>query len=451
MQILFDARAEGVGATFRPSFSIVVAVHNNLDAVRVGLPPLLRHTAGCAEMLLLLDDCTSNAAKPERDAYVTLLSLLEHGDAFRRSDLRRVRILQSRTALWEACSESVLMSISNPHDFYISVQPDTVIFEPAWNLYLAVPVLAFPDVFAVSALSAAATGYGVPGIWRQFTDRYYPKNRTVTLRRRQVHALDRDHPLFPEADLNVSRAELGSASIADLRKERALFRVRETVNRGPLLMHAGRARMLQFFDFELYHFEHSDHDLTCRAAQLGWAVGYYALNATTGPAYVFDQIAGKYRLTHRTRHDTKFPELTPGYQNLSFFIERRRQIIAGKYAGSLPQPRLGCLVANRDAIVAAQVRSEDRIVANAEVLFQRLQEAGCASIRSAHEAATELHHGVCHKTTRDALGERKLLVPWPGWAGWKASKAPPERETPWNGNRWFSTPSDGVKECSSLS
>ena len=52
------------------------------------------------------------------------------------------------------------------------------------------------------------------------------------------------------------------------------FFVAETAARGPLLLHAQRARKLRFFDHELYWLENSDHDLCCRAMLRGWVCGF---------------------------------------------------------------------------------------------------------------------------------------------------------------------------------
>ena len=244
----------------------------------------------------------------------------------------------------------------------------------------------------------------------------------------------------------ASRYAQGAFLHAYFLRERHVFHVRETINRGPLLLHAARARMLQFFDFELYPFENSDHDLACRAAQLGWAVGFYAIDTTWGGGLEVDEASGRKVRIHRTRDDTQNRSSTEGWLNLSHFAWRKKQIHAGTYAGfSTPQPRRGCLFANLDAIVASPVRAEERVVVpDIEALTRRLREVGCAGRQSPNELASATQHGVCYNHTD---GEQEaVVVPW-GWAG--SFHSPGHHpKLPLNASgMWYRTASDGVLAC----
>lgn len=463
IQLLLDARdGDGDGGplrtNFRPSASMIIAVHNNVPALRVSVPLLLKHTEGCVEILFMLDDCT-------RDVFGSLKTLLRKDDAFRRSALRRVRVLESRSPLWEGGSETLLMSVSNPREYYISVQPDCFVGEPGWNLRLAVPARAFADVFAVSAHMATATGHGVQGSFRHLfleakdptirdqphgRDYEYMRSRRIPMdyiNRTMRSRLDRAEQLQVRNVLPNVGGELRGAF---LESERGIFHVRETVNRGPMLLHAARARQLMFFDHELYWLEDSDHDLMCRAAQLGWAVGFYALN-TTGPALAVDPITGS-----PIRHTRELSQSNGS----SLLRDRRAQIEAGTYERSSPVPRRGCVEANAAAIRSAAIRAEDRRVDNEAGWIRQMCEVVCVGAGggggnhgggSRSNTSTinvlpmvseeSLHHGVCHEKWTPGGRRMKhrtaLPVPWPGWPGW--TQAPGE---------WYRTPTDGVLACS---
>ena len=54
------------------------------------------------------------------------------------------------------------MSISDPLKYYVSVQPDNLVQEVAWDLQLSRPLDSFNDVFSVSGMLAHALGTRTP-------------------------------------------------------------------------------------------------------------------------------------------------------------------------------------------------------------------------------------------------------------------------------------------------
>ena len=232
--LLLDVRHAGVTHHFRPQSSIIMIVHNAAPALAQSLPRIFNHTLGCAELLLLLDQCNDGS----------LAAIVRHlATGFRSSRIRRVRVLQQPTPIWEAAAENVLMSISNPLEAYVLVQPDNLVAQRGWDIQLLRPLWAHDDVVGVSGFLAHAFGAATP-----------------TMRHLKFRPYIRD-PGYNEA--KPDKLESSNA-----------FYVRDTGSRGPLLLHADRTRQLGFFDHELFWLEDSDHDLFCRAHRLhGWVVG----------------------------------------------------------------------------------------------------------------------------------------------------------------------------------
>ena len=239
--VLLDVRRSGVTASFRPKSSIIMVVHNAGPALKLSLPRLFNQTFGCAELLLLLDQCSD-------DSIEIIASNLDKW--FTSSRLRRVRVLEQSTPIWEAAAENLLMSVSNPLESYILIQPDHILEHPGWDLQLARPLAEYRDVVGVTGYLAHAFGAATP-----------------TLRHLRGRPLIRD---FDHREVK-----------SNLLNDSDIFHVRDTGSRGPLLLHAEKVQQLGFLDHELFWLEDSDHDLFCRAsASRNWVVGAVQLHSS---------------------------------------------------------------------------------------------------------------------------------------------------------------------------
>ena len=232
--VILDIRRPGIDSHFRPKSSLIMVVHNAAVALEQSLPRIFDHTIGCAEMLLLLDQCTDES----------LTVIIRHLTLrFDSSHIVRVRVVEQSTPIWEAAGENLLMSISDPHEAYVLVQPDNLVSHHGWDIQLSRPLRAHQDVVGVSGFLAHAFGAATP------TQRHL-----------------RGRPFIRDPGYSEAKANIVESINA--------FYVRDTGSRGPLLLHAARAQRLGFFDHELFWLEDSDHDLFCRArVQHGWAVG----------------------------------------------------------------------------------------------------------------------------------------------------------------------------------
>ncbi len=212
---------------------IIMSASNQADALDEALPLLLNNTRGACELLVLLDD-TSDKSLDVVSRH-TKKFLRRTGDV---TAFTQVVVYEDDSPLWGAAGETALMRLSSATTWFISLQPDMLIVEPRWNEILAKPAEQYDDVFAVSARCAHNfdDSQQVGRCGRDVLERYAPGK------------LDR------------------------LRGEG--FHVRDTCNRGPLLLRADRMRALDFFDIEL----DSDHDLHCRAKRFGWVSGFWPID-----------------------------------------------------------------------------------------------------------------------------------------------------------------------------
>merc|ERR1712096_96645 len=104
--------------------SIVIACHNCAHAFRQSLPKLYENTRGVYDILILLDQTNDDS----------LFVVQEF-------TFQRVQIFKTSQPYYEARAESFLMSVSKASKYIISVQPDHLIHEYAWNEKMALPFL----------------------------------------------------------------------------------------------------------------------------------------------------------------------------------------------------------------------------------------------------------------------------------------------------------------------
>lgn len=228
--------------------------------------------------------------------------------AFNTSVFTQVVVYKGEHALWEAAGETALMRLSKASRFFISVQPDQLIHEKDWNVRLALPAERFRDVFAVSARCAHAL-HGGNAIGRCGVKVFKPLERS-------------------------QRARL-----------RGQFFVRDTCNRGPLLLRADRVRALNYFDFELYHMENSDHDLFCRAARHGWVVGLFVIDFET-PAHLCTVCNGSMATGQEARERQAA---------LAAIVQHREAVLqyrVGCFDSSYPRPRSDNRLIDHDGAAA---------------------------------------------------------------------------------------------------
>ena len=208
-----------------PTFSVIMSLYNAELSIEHSMPALFDTMSGIWELIITLDACYD-------DSFLVIKRLTQ--SLFVTSTCVRIRVIEQPTAIWETSSDNLGLSISNPKEAYILVQPDMIITEKSWNERVLRAFSEDSRLFAVSG--------------------------------RCGHSQDGSHKIGRcGADFEIPLA--GS-------EDRPQLHVRETVNRGPLVLRATYAQELGFFDEQSFFLEGDDHDLCRRASEHGWIAAY---------------------------------------------------------------------------------------------------------------------------------------------------------------------------------
>lgn len=224
-----------------PEYSLVIAVYNQEGVVGRHLDLILNNTVGWWELIIVMDGCIDNSKQE------VIESVQDWHYAHRQCNfdscspgcLVRFQIIDQQTPVDETSANNIGMRAADPRaSFFVLLQPDMFIFELGWNVALSLPMKMWDDVFSVSARCAHNfNGDASVGLCGQNVDTGF---KSISLSMRQT------------------------------------FHVRQTNNRGPLLLNATRTIRLGYLDEVSFHRGDDDHDLNSRAWFFGrWVSGFY--------------------------------------------------------------------------------------------------------------------------------------------------------------------------------
>ena len=167
-------------------------------------------------------------------------------------NVQNVILIEQKTPLFETSSTNVGLQ-QNTVNFSILIQDDMLVKEEYWIIKLAGPAQAFDDVVGVSARCA---------------HNYRTRNDDDNVR------------------------SCGSRKVTP-----CTFYVRDTCNRGPLLLKMRYVRLLRYFDEENFYLGQDEHDFFARA----WH--FHDLVAGYLPSIYFDRIVvqGGTRRRHKAK------------------------------------------------------------------------------------------------------------------------------------------------------
>ena len=263
-----------------PVFSLQYTVFNQETAVIAHLQALLSRASAREpfELVVVFDDCTDHSVPlvhtfldaalkgcvgggggewPQQ--HLPTLSTVPDALLPNTSELTtscinpalvHVRTIVQPTSVWETTANNIGARAASPHsDYVVFIQDDQLVTQQDWNVVLAAPVRLWQEVVAVTARCAHNT-YTVGG-------------------NGQSEHLD----LRGRCSTNVGEPLSWSA------QERCTFYIRDSGNRGPLLVRHSALRQLGYFDEVHFWLDNSDHDLLARAyQQLGGLVGMMAID-----------------------------------------------------------------------------------------------------------------------------------------------------------------------------
>ena len=209
-------------------FSITLTIFNKEFLIERVLNSIKNYTAGTYEINAVLDGCT--------DSSELIL------DRFISSN-PKIKINKHYTPdVCETKANNVGLKNSN-EKYCIIIQDDMVINEHDWNNRLLKPILNFSDVFAVTGRTAHN--------WSHNT--YSRCNNT--------------DQFLPNTWCNL----LYATNIADKNNlQRNMFAIRDSVNRGPLLIRHDVLKAVNYLDESYAPLEMDDHDLNYRVYKQFW-------------------------------------------------------------------------------------------------------------------------------------------------------------------------------------
>jgi glycosyltransferase involved in cell wall biosynthesis len=262
-----------------PVHSVILTVWNQERMISEVLSALLNYTHEWWELIVVFDQCHDKSILIVENITKTFISRCNQSITCPNPSLVHIRLINQISGVSETTSNNIGMRASHVNTtYFIIVQDDIVVRQDGWNCILAVPVRLWTDVFSVSGRCGHSfwSTYGRGSMGRC--------------------GLDIDSPL--------------KMSLT----ERSVFYVYDTGNRGPLLLHAARTRLLGCLDEENYWLGDGDHDLNFRAYALNrWVAGFQPID--------FDarlEFGGTRRKTNvlMTPEDVQYRELRTARQNL---------------------------------------------------------------------------------------------------------------------------------------
>lgn len=209
------------------NLSIILTCHNKENLIGRVLKSIITNTSQPAELIVVLDGCTDNS---EAIVDATVAEGLGQLSTFKKIYTPDV---------FETKANNAGMKVASG-DYFILVQDDMVIHEKNWDTRILKPFFKFDDVISVTS----KTAHNIEA-FKSFFGKYV--------------ALDCTEPI---------NRELGLA--------RNIFAIRDSANRGPLALDAGKVRKLNYLDEEFAPYNWDEHDLNLRAyTEFRWVSGCY--------------------------------------------------------------------------------------------------------------------------------------------------------------------------------
>lgn len=123
-----------------PCFSLVLPVHNQERVIAAMLTSIMQMTLGTFELLVILDGCTDGTpAAVERWVHA-----LE-----RPSNLYHLHVFSNPTGIFETSCDNQGFVLSRGR-YIIEIQADMVLYTLGYNVLLASPMEAYPDLLGIS-------------------------------------------------------------------------------------------------------------------------------------------------------------------------------------------------------------------------------------------------------------------------------------------------------------
>ena len=224
--------------------TVVLTVHNKGWLIDKVIDSIFSNTVNNLELNIVIDGCTDNSEE------VINRSLEKWTGS-------NVNIFHTPD-VFETKANNVGLKAANS-DYLIIIQDDMVVNEFAWDQRLLKPVKEYSDVFAVTARTAHNWVYNQNSVHVNMKE-------------------DLDN-CWCDILIHTDHAERGKIS-------RDTFAIRDSVNRGPLLLRHDVLQKLDYLDEAFAPQDMDDHDLCYRAyKELGLLAGCYWLDIISDGAW----------------------------------------------------------------------------------------------------------------------------------------------------------------------
>ncbi len=258
--------------------SINLTIHNKDFLVRECLERIKRFTKGKYEIISVIDGCTDRSDEI-LDAFIK-----------ENPNIAIKKIITDN--VFETKANNVAAKNSEG-DFIAIIQDDMLINEDGWDLRMLEPFIAFSDVFSVTSRCS--------------------HNWKINEESAHMNMDKIPDGMWSDILIHLDHADRNNTS-------RDSFEIRDSSNRGPLLINHSDFERMNYFDEEFFPQDMDDHDLHYRAKkELGKITGLYWID------YISDINWGG----TRENGVTKQWMLDSNHKNQKIIYKRHKELLIG--------------------------------------------------------------------------------------------------------------------------
>lgn len=258
--------------------SINLTIHNKAFLLKRVLDGIKNNTINTYELVIVLDGCID-------ESELIVDSFILSNPSIKIKKLYASNVFETKA--------NNIAAKNSEGDYIIIVQDDMIIKEYGWNLRMLKPIDKFDDVFAVTARTA---------------HNWILNSNSKDINSLEFHGNDWADILFHTDHANRNNID------------RQTFAIRDSVNRGPLLLKHSILQKLNYFDEQFCPQDMDDHDLCYRALKKGYKSGCYWIDFESQ-----NEWGGT-----RENNKTKKWMLMANFKNSKILLSRHKDLICGK-------------------------------------------------------------------------------------------------------------------------
>jgi glycosyltransferase involved in cell wall biosynthesis len=257
--------------------SINLTVHNKENLLLECLERIKKYTTGTYEIVTVLDGCTDGSE-------LILDNFIKNNRSIRIKKIYAPNVFETKS--------NNIAARASSGDHIVIIQDDMLINETEWNERMLKPFVNFNDVFSVTARTS--------------------HNWIINPNSIHINYESIPHGIWSDILIHTDHANRDNTD----RKE---FSIRDSSNRGPLVINHSDFESLNYFDESFFPQDMDDHDLHYRMIKkLGKVTGVYWID------YISDNEWGG----TRENGVTKQWMLNANHKNSGILVNRHRDIMS---------------------------------------------------------------------------------------------------------------------------